>query len=466
MGTGSVSVSVPLSTILRASEPSVSSSNVTMGNAVTIYTNRKSTSFAHTITYSFGSASGTIATGVGDNVSWTPPTSLASQILNSTTGTCTITCYTYSGSTLIGTKTVTLTLTVPSASNPSLSAGSITIGNAVTIYTNRKSTSFTHTVRYVWGSKSGTIKTSVTDNTQWTLPMDLCNEIPAATSGIGTIYIDTYNGSKLVGTTSIGFTGIVPDSVAPSISSVSVSAGNSVVPSSWGVYVQGKSSLKVVTAASGSYSSSIKSYKITGIDNNTYNSNDFTSAILQIVGTRTITITVTDSRGRTATTTRTYTCVAYSNPKITLATVTRCNADGVVNNQGQYVKYSFKASISPVNNKNSYVYKLGYKLHKDSTYTYITITNNSYTLEKIDQVLTDLIFSTNNSYDFIFYVADYFALTVDEEPVSAGFKLANMNASGKGFAIGKMSEMDAFEVGIPMYYNGQLMLEYEVVDEW
>lgn len=154
MGTGSVSVSVPLATILRASEPSVSSSNVTMGNAVTIYTNRKSTSFAHTITYSFGSASGTIATGVGDNVSWTPPTSLASQILNSTTGTCTITCYTYSGSTLIGTKTVTLTLTVPSASNPSLSAGSITIGNPVTIYTNRKSTSFTHTVRYVWGSKS------------------------------------------------------------------------------------------------------------------------------------------------------------------------------------------------------------------------------------------------------------------------------------------------------------------------
>ena len=132
--------------------------------------------------------------------------------------------------------------TIPRASQPSLSASSTNIGSAVTIYTNRVSTSFTHTVRYVWGSRSGTIATGVGDNVSWTLPMELCNDIPSSTSGVGTIYLDTYSGGTLVGTKSIGFTGNVPSSVVPSISSIQISEANSGV-SSLGVFVQGKSKL-------------------------------------------------------------------------------------------------------------------------------------------------------------------------------------------------------------------------------
>jgi len=43
------------------SQPTVSSSSVNLGSAVTIYTNRQSTATTHTLLYSFGSASGTIA---------------------------------------------------------------------------------------------------------------------------------------------------------------------------------------------------------------------------------------------------------------------------------------------------------------------------------------------------------------------------------------------------------------------
>lgn len=71
-------------------------------------------------------------------------------------------------------------------------------GVTISIHTNRKSTSFTHTVRYVFGSKSGNIATGVTDNTRWTIPLSLMNEIPSATSGTGTIYVDTYNGSTKI----------------------------------------------------------------------------------------------------------------------------------------------------------------------------------------------------------------------------------------------------------------------------
>jgi len=105
-----------------ASVPTVSANTVDMGTAVTISTNRASTVATHTLTYSFGSATGTIATSVGDSVSWTPPVSLASQIPNATTGTCTITCSTSVNSTVTGTKTCTLTLSVPASVVPTVSA--------------------------------------------------------------------------------------------------------------------------------------------------------------------------------------------------------------------------------------------------------------------------------------------------------------------------------------------------------
>lgn len=85
-----------------------------MGSATTISISRASSSFTHTLTYSFGSATGTITTkATSTSVSWTPALALANQIPSTTSGTCTITCDTYNGSTKIGTKTCTLTLTVP-----------------------------------------------------------------------------------------------------------------------------------------------------------------------------------------------------------------------------------------------------------------------------------------------------------------------------------------------------------------
>lgn len=54
------------------SVPTVSSSSVNLGSAVTISTNRLTDSATHTLTYAFGSATGTIATNVGASVSWTP----------------------------------------------------------------------------------------------------------------------------------------------------------------------------------------------------------------------------------------------------------------------------------------------------------------------------------------------------------------------------------------------------------
>ena len=72
-----------LTTIPRAS--SVSATAVNLGSATTVSISRASSSFTHTLTYSFGSATGTIATKTSStSVSWTPPLSLANQIPSAT----------------------------------------------------------------------------------------------------------------------------------------------------------------------------------------------------------------------------------------------------------------------------------------------------------------------------------------------------------------------------------------------
>ena len=110
-----------LTSIPRAS--TVSATNTNMGSASTITITRASSSFTHTLTYAFGSTTGTIATKTtSTSVSWTPALTLANQIPKAVSGSCTITCDTYSGSTKVGSKTCTLTLTVPSTVKPTITS--------------------------------------------------------------------------------------------------------------------------------------------------------------------------------------------------------------------------------------------------------------------------------------------------------------------------------------------------------
>ena len=102
------------------STPSTSKDTVNMGTAVTVYTNRLNTAATHTLVYSFGNATGTISSNVGDSCSWTPPVSLAAQIPQATSGVCLITCYTYYSGALTGTASCAINLTVPASVVPTV----------------------------------------------------------------------------------------------------------------------------------------------------------------------------------------------------------------------------------------------------------------------------------------------------------------------------------------------------------
>ena len=103
---------------------SVTCSTADIGSAPTIQISRNSSSYTHTLTYEFGSLSGTIATKTTSTTitSWKFPTSFYAQIPNAKSGTGTITCNTYSGDTLLGTKTCSFTATTnESLCKPTLS---------------------------------------------------------------------------------------------------------------------------------------------------------------------------------------------------------------------------------------------------------------------------------------------------------------------------------------------------------
>jgi len=105
-----------LDTIPRASQPTLDVSSKDFGGTFTVTTNRVSSGFTHNLYYTFGTKSWvTIATGVTTSVTWVVPTSLGSEIPSAASGSGTLWCETYNGSTHIGTKTVPFTLTVPAS---------------------------------------------------------------------------------------------------------------------------------------------------------------------------------------------------------------------------------------------------------------------------------------------------------------------------------------------------------------
>ena len=116
-GNASASGTLALTDIARAS--TVSCSTVNIGQNPTITINRGSSAFTHTLKYKFYGLSGTIVekTTATSYTGWTLPTSFYAEIPDDPSGTGTITCETYNGSTLLGTSSCSFTANVNSTQN-------------------------------------------------------------------------------------------------------------------------------------------------------------------------------------------------------------------------------------------------------------------------------------------------------------------------------------------------------------
>lgn len=129
-----ISRAVELDTIPRASSISCTKANIESNPTITI--SRASSSFTHTVTYSFGSLTGTIATKTTATsiTTWTIPASFYAQIPNAKTGEGTLTCTTFSGNTQIGDpKTCPLSVTTDEAKCKPTVSGTVVDINQTTV---------------------------------------------------------------------------------------------------------------------------------------------------------------------------------------------------------------------------------------------------------------------------------------------------------------------------------------------
>lgn len=318
------------------------------------------------------------------------------------------------------------------ATQPSLSAATVEMGKSVTINTPAVNSAYRHTLRYAFGSASGTIATGIASSVSWTPPVSLANQIPSATAGSGTIYCDTYSGSTLLGTKSVSITLTVPGSVVPSAGTLSAALAEDT--SGTGLYVKGMGKAKLtLSGASGAYGSSITSYTITG-GGWTATNGALTTGTLASAGNITFTATVTDSRGRKVSTTCAINVIDYTKPGVAVCDVYRCDADGNRKKAGTYFAVEINASYSAITG-NTLNITARYKKQSESSYgTAANVTNNGKT------VLGGGNIGASTTYDVPVTVADKYNSLSIPRTLSTKSVLQSFKRSA-GAAIGKVAEL-------------------------
>lgn len=357
--------------------------------------------------------------------------------------------------------------TIPRASSGSVTSGDL--GTPVKISIDRKVSTFKHTLRYDWNGVTGTIASNVDTSYNWTLPLDFASSIPNATSSWGRVFIDTYNGSTKIGTTEVTFTGNVPASMKPTLSSVTLTDTNTAVKNllnTANTFVQVLSNVQVTfNNASGAYGSTISSYRaeILGKNQNT-NSNNGLLGMMNFNGTVTIRATVTDSRGRTSDPVDVQaTVLEYFTPQLSFS----AQRSGSGNTTVTVMR---NAKIAPLvvggNQKNTMKLTFKYKEHSATSFTtdtgsaggtWTTISNLTNSSANLGAT-----FSVLKSYDIIgtiedsFTSYDFLAPTVGTESFPFALKVDRMG-------LGKLPEQAGIVDSAWQYYYDNKPIQHHQV---
>ena len=389
------------------------------------------------------------ATQSGSQIVMTKTVDVAHNADGSKVLACSTEFYTGLSAGIVSTSASKTLTTIARASQPSLVTYPETtdnvgyFGEEFSIHMNRKSSGFTHTVRYEYGNRSGVIERNVGTGCKWTVPLDFINDIPNATAARGTIFVDTYNGSTFVGTKYTGFTVSVPASVKPGVSvTLDDVAG---ADNTYGSPVQNLSRIKVKITATPAYSSPIVSYSTT-IKNVRYSGAEFTTTTLTGSGDYPVQVTVTDKRGRTGTWSYTMKVLAYTPPTVSSIAVRRCNKDGTLNDRGDYVEVTFSAAVSSMSSKNTAVYAVKYKKSSASSWTNLTTDANglkpadltgNYNVNNQAYVFAA---DGSSSYDVEVSATDRHNTSARSTSASTAFTLINYHPDGNALRFGGVAE--------------------------
>ena len=350
----------------------------------------------------------------------------------------------YSGLQTVGSGTAVLD-NIPRASSLTFPS-SMTMGVEYSLDISAASDGFSHDIVLTWGGVYYPIARMVSGTQQWIFSEDLADVIPNSTSGSGTLTLHTFSSfasnpddRTLIGSRHYPVTLVVPESVKPSITGVSISEAVSGLADKFGVYIQSKSKLSVSITASGDHKSTIQSYTTT-IQGRSYAGASFTSDILTASGTINLTVKVTDSRGRTDSTTASVSVTAYSPPQITTLNAWRIDASGNQTDDGERMALQIAYAIASVGGKNDRTLTVKYR--KGSAGTFETISSGTAETSYSGTVnYTDAPeLSTDHTYTIQVTLADYFASVSYTIEVPTAKYILDILDTKDGAAYGKAAE--------------------------
>lgn len=344
-------------------------------------------------------------------------------------------------------------------SNLSLgSSNTLTIGESSAITINRKADIFTHTLRYEFGTATGTIASNVGASQTWSVPASLASQIPNAASGPGKLHIDTFHGTTKIGTTTTSVTFQVANSIRPTLTGITLTDLNTRAAQLLGAnnFAQGASDVKITfNGAAGIYGSTIRNYQAEIVSRNqAVTSNGASFGAMNWHGTATVRATVTDSRGRTSLAREvTITVLPYQAPFIEFTTA-RVGSAGT-----QLMVYRL-AGISPLtlNGQQKNTMTLSFEVAEygstnfravtgaaNGTWTSVTSLNNS-------GALLDGTYAVDRTYIVRGTITD----KLQPVPFEAMLRTEDVvqSWSKHGLGIKKVWERGALDVGGDAYFDG------------
>ena len=340
--------------------------------------------------------------------------------------------------------------TIPRTSNVSVSKGTINMGDSVNINIARKASSFTHTLRFLFGSDTVTIADKTGSTTVAFTPPDyLLRQMSNSTSLWGTVTCDTYSGNTKIGTTSTKLTinTVNNASYQPEIQDIIIKEEDTSITTAIGaVFLQNKSKFNVRVVSTGKRYAGIARTEFLFGQQHFYN-DTFSGFGTSESGTIDVKAIVWDTRGYSATKTVQINVFPYKNPQVSKFSVVRRQ------NAQEIVDINFTGKTTPVGTDNTMGYKLEYNSAKNTTWIPIKSETNATQDTWTISMSKDAI-EIDQAYNFRLTVYDEMMDAVSTQIVPVA--LVPMSWGSHGSSIGKVFEegKEEFQVFGEIAVNG------------
>ena len=351
-----------------------------------------------------------------------------------------------SAGTITGSTSKKLT-TIPRTSEVSLSKKNFNIGETITIYTNRKSASFTHTAVIKFNGQTVRTQTGI-DASYSCNTNELFAKIPNQNQANGTVELTTYSGGTRIGTSAVNFTGYVVNS-DPVFNNFDCEDTNTVTKTLTGnnqKYIRKYSNLKVTitsankmttkNSATPKYYNIVVGNKIEKLD---YSTSEISKTINNM-DDNTVTVFAVDSRGNQKDKTKALDIVEYSETVLQSVKIERKEGVGetvLISLSGKYANINFGAKANTV---KSIQFRKKSKTENEfgswvEIKQLVTINTENGTFSCDSKEITGQTFTLGTEYDIEVQVKD--ELSSDTEPVSLNSGKVLLSAlKNKGISIG------------------------------